>query len=98
MRGQVPPSVNSRLAGQMSLGELCSRPNSAAPAGLKQGRLRPTLHLPDKAPRRLARTFTSGDTCPRNAEADDARPVARRASRCLAQRASDRADAGLFAD
>ena len=67
MREPVSPSVNSRLAGQMSLGVLCSWPNSAALLGLKQGRLRPPLHLPVKAPRRLARTFTPGDTCPRNA-------------------------------
>ena len=66
-RDMVSPFVNSRLAGKMSLGALCSWRNSAALLGLKQARLWPPLHFPVSAVRRLARTFTPGDTMPRDA-------------------------------
>jgi len=71
MRGQVSPSVNSRLAGQSSLGALSSWANSAALLGLKQGRLWPPFALSVGDVHRLARTFTPGDTCPRNARSPD---------------------------
>ena len=65
-RDTVSPSVNSRLAGKMSLGALRSWRNSAGNSWASNRRdSEPPLHFPGRAPGRLARTFTPGDTVSR---------------------------------